>query len=599
MSGGPLAGPGARPQEVARIEAQAVRLTGASARAVGADADLVVRGPHWYVRGQRVLARAPHVHTDIHRDDWSGIRGGSDAIALLVRHSDPVLRERAGLDGDVARLVFALLEQLRVEALADPALPGVAANLGHRFAAWSQQLVAAGLLESEQGLLLFTLAHIARSRILIEPIPESVEDLIEPMRYAIGAQVGRELIRLRELRGDQAAYGRVAEQVARLLAEQVDRARARAGGPVDTDEHAPERAEDRAISLLAGFEDDAESPLPVAALGSSRTFVEHGGRYAVFTRAHDRVTPGHRLLPAAALPGLRREVADLVRDSGLHVGLLTRQAAAALGTTVERGWDRGGEDGELDPGLLTRLVAHPGDRRVFRERHAQNTIDVAVTILIDMSGSMKPHRLRLVPLLAVLARAVRRAGAQVEVLGHTTVTWGGALARRDWQRAGRPPRPGRLSELQHIVLLDGGAPAARGRDWPAALLRTSLYREGVDGEALTWAMERLAHTEAARRLLLVVSDGSPMETSTARANDQHYLDQHLRAVVDAGPAGIEVVGLGVGLDLSAFYDDYAILDLTEPLPHVASQVLAVLGRPSRRRGMAPAGAHSASRQPRL
>ena len=155
------------------------------------------------------------------------------------------------------------------------------------------------------------------------------------------------------------------------------------------------------------------------------------------------------------------------------------------------------------------------------------------------------------------------------------------MARKDWQRCGCPAVPGRLTELQHIIFLAGGTSWRRGRNGLAALLSPSHYREGVDGEALAWAAARLAATDARRRVLVVICDGSPMETSTARANGSGYLDHHLRNTARALRArgAVEVKGVGVGLDLGSYYDDYAVLDLGESLPIAAQELLSVMVRP--------------------
>jgi cobaltochelatase CobT len=186
-----------------------------------------------------------------------------------------------------------------------------------------------------------------------------------------------------------------------------------------------------------------------------------------------------------------------------------------------------------------------------------------VSFLVDCSGSMKEHAGTLAVLLDVFARAFEMAGVPIEVLGFTTGAWNGGRALRAWKQAGRPAHPGRLNERLHLVFKAFDTPWRRARPALAALLKEDLFREGVDGEAVDWASLRLGTRDERRKVLLVVSDGSPMDTATALANDAHYLDQHLRDVVacleDSG--AIEIIGLGVGLDLSPFYSRSHVLDL--------------------------------------
>jgi cobaltochelatase CobT len=210
---------------------------------------------------------------------------------------------------------------------------------------------------------------------------------------------------------------------------------------------------------------------------------------------------------------------------------------------------------------------------------------------------MKQHAEAVALLVDVLVRALDRAGIASEVLGFTTGAWNGGRAQRDWQRSGRPPHPGRLNELCHLVFKDADTPWSRARTDIAALLKADLYREGIDGEAVAWACGRLRATGAQRRVLVVVSDGSPMDRATELANDEHYLGQHLREVVDAverrGDA--QVLGLGVGLDLSPYYRRSSVLDLSAPMgPAAVREVLALLAA-SRGAPQAPYSATSTLR----
>ncbi len=565
------------PQEAARAVERLVRVSGATGRALSGSPQLVRRSSRWYLGEHLVPARSPHVHPTPRTDDWVGHRGATDAVALLVRHSDPDLF-LATTPGDdvVADLVFALLEQLRVESLADPSLPGVAANLERRFAAWTRQVVGSDLVETEQGLLVLTVAQICRSRVLSGEIEDQVSDLIEPTRFAVAGALGAALVRLRPARRDQAAYAVPAAELARSVAALLESARASEGRAEDEDEEEHPLGTG-ALSLLVGF-DEGEAPPGRLSLGRSVALGEGGG-YRVFTRRHDRCDASGDLVPAAERAGLVEHLTELVRESGLGVARLARAMGTSFAVAEPAAWELDLEEGELDPSRLTRPVTRTGDARVFRARRERPSPAVAVTILLDCSGSMKVHRERLAPLMQAWGLAMNRAGLPGEILGHTTRTWGGTRARRDWQRAGRPRRPGRLSELQHLVLRDAGATRAREvQAW--SMLRDVDYREGVDGEAIVWAAERLRSIEARRHVLAVVTDGSPMETSTARANDAGYLDQHLREVItglERSP-DIDLVGVGVGLDLSEWFGRYHVLDLAEPLTRTAHELLATLGR---------------------
>jgi cobaltochelatase CobT len=252
-----------------------------------------------------------------------------------------------------------------------------------------------------------------------------------------------------------------------------------------------------------------------------------------------------------------------------------------LGVPTRDDWDGGQEEGAIDGRRLAQLVASPAERRLFRTERIEPIADSVVAFLVDCSGSMKEHAESVAMLVDVFARALERAGVASEALGFTTGAWNGGRARRDWQRAGRPSHPGRLNETLQIVFKDGDTTWRRARPAIASLLKTDLYREGVDGEAVEWACSRLRVRSEARRVLIVVSDGSPMDGATALANDPHYLDHHLQDVVErqTRDGGVEIVGIGVGLDLSPYYRRSHVLDLSSAIGDRAfREVIETLAR---------------------
>ena len=207
-------------------------------------------------------------------------------------------------------------------------------------------------------------------------------------------------------------------------------------------------------------------------------------------------------------------------------------------------------------------------------------VDCAVSLLIDCSGSMKRYTEPLAVLVDVLVRALGQAGAQTEVLGFTTSAWNGGRPHRQWLAAGRPAQPGRLNETLQLVFKDAARPWRRARRDIAALLKPDLFREGIDAEAVQWACGRLRAIDTSRRILIVVSDGSPMDTATTLANDPHYLDNHLRDVVahESRRGDINILGLGVGLDLSPYYPRCVAIDLAQPVDSkMLGDVVALMG----------------------
>ena len=469
--------------------------------------------------------------------------------------------------------MFDLLEQQRVESLVAQAWPGARANLRHLFERWSAAFAASDLIETTSGMLLFALAQTTRTHLTGEPVFAAAEDAIEGTRAWLMQQAGHHLMALRRERHAQDRFAPHALALAQLLAQMLDDLR----GPGDDADAAAH--EDRALGLFTLRVDmgpQAEEATLVADHGSSRVLQAAGHRYRVFTREFDQQQEAWRLARLQELCTLREALDARIASSGLNVARLARDLQSLLAQPRPDDWDSGQEEGRIDGRRLAQLVASPTQRRLFRTEHLEPQARCLVTLLIDCSGSMKQHADKVSLLADVLARALEQAGVGVEVLGYTTAAWNGGRASKAWQRAGRPPHPGRMNEVRHLVFKDAGTTWRRSRLGLAALQKPDLYREGIDGEAVEWACARLRAVDSTggghpldRRLLIVLSDGSPMDTATHLANDEHYLDHHLRLMVDQQEArgDIDILGLGVGLDLSPYYSRCHALDPAAAISH--------------------------------
>jgi cobaltochelatase CobT len=546
-------------------------LCGGAIRALAGEPALNFRGGRLH-RGTRPLpTRAAHLQP-ASTADFGSFRGAADGLALRSAHSDADLHASlaAAAGGDeTARLLADLLEQFRVESLAT--LPGVVANLRHRHETWSRAFHASGLTETASGILLYTVVQVCRSRVTGQPVVEETEDLLEATRFGLVPAIGQNLAGLRRHRADQTAYAghawAIASHVSSLLAEQ-DRA---AG---------ERRSSSRELCSLF-VEGDQDDTVTTAVSGESRVLAGSGDGYRVFTTAHDREHDVASLVRAPLLEEYRQVLDRRVAAQRINVPRLTRQLRALLSVPVGDDWDDAQEEGVIDGRRLALLITSPAERRLFRTVRETPVPDSLVTFLVDCSGSMRRHKESLAMVVDVASRALDLAGVTHEVLGFSTGAWNGGRALKDWRRAGRPPHPGRLNERVHLVFKDAETSWRRGRRGIAGLLKDDLYREGIDGEAVTWACRRMDGRTEARRTLVVVSDGSPMDSATHLANDEHYLDHHLRAVVEreerAGSA--RIVGLGVGLDLSPFYARSQVIELGENTGNrVFAEVLDLLAR---------------------
>jgi cobaltochelatase CobT len=568
-----------RAREQERIET----LCAASIRAISGEPDLHFRGRRLH-RGRRQLPLfAPHLHPSMETDDFASFRGAADGLALRLANSDAELHRGLSPADPIERMVFELLEQFRAEALVPHGMDGIRRNLRHRFEAWSLSFHHAGGTDSARGLLMYTLAQMCRSRVTFDPVVEETEDMLETTRGALGPMIGVALAGLRRERADQAAYAAHALSIARTVAEML---RADGDEPEDADGAAAD--DDDAWITAFGMPLDTGDALDanVATAVSGRSLVLEGAAdgYRVFTTAYDRETPAAALVRAEQLKQYREQLDRRIAGLGVNVAHLARDLKALLATPTRDGWDNGQEEGQIDGRRLAQLISSPTERRLFRTEREEPVADCLVSVLVDCSGSMKEHIESVAVLLDVFVRALEQAGVASELLGFTTNAWNGGRAQRDWMRAGRPAHPGRLNEACHIVFKDADTPWRRARPSIAALLKAELFREGIDGEALDWTMRRAAARSETRRLVIVVSDGSPMDSATHLANDAHYLDHHLREVVAQHElAGAEIYGLGVGLDLSPYYSRSHVLDLSGSIGRATfRELIAMIARGARR-----------------
>ena len=522
-----------------------------------------------------VTLMSPHLALDVSRHSFTRCRGVADAMALRLMHTDLELHGSLMPENPVAAMVFDTLEQIRAESLAPAGLAGLRRNLDDAFNEWCRESRSSGFTESEIGLLVYSITQIVRSRLTGAQQDEEVEGLIESTRFRLGPLIGDALKALPLLRHDQHAYARHALAIARVAQDIAGVL----GGGVSA----------RQVSGLSQrvrlprqhTNDEGYVETPVAGSGSTESLGSAAG-YRVFCRDHDREVSGRDVVPLESRRrGLRAELDRLVQAQAVSVPRLAQRLKVLFSVPEQAGWSFGEEDGYLDGRRLSQIVANPAYRRIFRQRQWSPRPETVVSFLIDNSGSMKRQRYEAVAVLVdVYSRALDLAGVPNEVLGFTTGGWTGGKSMEAWRRAGSPDHPGRLNDRLHVVYKDAATPWRRARDGIAALLSTVHFREGLDGEALEWAAERLRACESRRRCLVMISDGAPMDSATGHHNPPGFLDRHLRDVIRRLECGgeIELRGIGISLDLDEYYDRSLVLDLSGTLGNAEFRSLETLYR---------------------
>ncbi|MGB1110070.1 MAG: cobaltochelatase CobT-related protein, partial [Gammaproteobacteria bacterium] len=477
------------------------------------------------------------------------------------------------------RLVFEWLEQLRTESLVAEHQRGARQNLIDRFQQWSLNFHRDGLTDTHLGILLYTMAQMAWARLFNLPVLEETGDFIEATRAGLAPMIGAELGPMKHCRHDQASYAKHALNIANTIDQLIE---SQGDLPAQADD---EDQETTLTHLYINFDEETDEEGLSAAYGDrARDFVDEETPYRVFTTEFDREVDATSLVRGEKLDEYRQRLDQRIRESGINGARLARLLSAQLGTPSRDGWDGAREEGVIDGRMLSQLISSPAERRLFRQDRFKPLAHCAVSFLMDCSGSMKIHAESMGALLDVHLRALERAGVETEFLGFTTWAWNGGRAYQRWLSGGRPSNPGRLNERCHIRYKTHERAWRRARPAISALLKQDIYRESLDGEALEWAADRLRRIDARRRILVVLSDGCPSDTASNNCNDQDFLETHLKEVVMRleWRDGIEVCGVGVGLDLSPYYQHSLAVDLSKPLGNeLAFELANFYARPKR------------------
>ena len=561
-------------------------------------------------------ARVPEPSRVPTRDEIAVIRGHADAAALAVAcHDDGLHRSLAPSGGD-ARAVFEAIEQARVEAIGARRMEGVAANLTARMEQRYARSRVTDETERSEAPLSDALSLLVRERLTGASPPARARPLVNLWRPWVEERARTLLDRMPETLLDQEAFGRLARDVlaALNLADQLDQseqdedstkdgesdpnmtedrdesaagqdraelAQETRSEPDDTSEETLEDQEDGATDQLDRDTDAADLPRRsdpwrpnVSVLDDPEAF-----GYKVFTRAYDEIIDAQDLCDLEELDRLRAFLdKQLVALHGAVARLANRLQRRLL-AQQNRGWDFDLDEGMLDAARLTRVIIDPLHPLTFKQERDTQFRDTVVTLLLDNSGSMRGRPIMVAACCAdILARTLERCGVKVEILGFTTRAWKGGHSREAWLNAMKPPFPGRLNDLRHIIYKSADTPWRRARRNLGLMMRAGLLKENIDGEALAWAHQRLLARPEQRRILMMISDGAPVDDSTLSVNSGSYLEKHLRQVIHEieTHSPVELLAIGIGHDVTRYYRRAVTITDAEELAGVMTEKLAEL-----------------------
>ncbi|ATF18982.1 cobaltochelatase subunit CobT [Phaeobacter gallaeciensis] len=562
--------------------------------------------------------RLPQVSRRMSREEVLLARGTADALALRHKFHDTATHARYAPPGDMARDLYEALESARCEAMGARHMPGTASNIDVKIQNEALRKGYDQIKSATEAPLAVSAGYLIRHLATGRPMPEAAANVMELWRGFIEQQAGETLANLDDTIEDQATFAKFARQVITDLGygdqlgedpDQLDDEQENdaeedteeqqdpdSNGQDDSDEEEadanPEQAQEQqqdesqaqvSMDEMADEElaEDTEMPDGEAPLDPPPppAVSEADPDYQVFNDAHDEEIAAEDLAEPAELERLRAYLDQQLEPLKGAVSRLANKLQRRLQAQQNRSWEFDLEEGILDAGRLARVVANPTTPLSFKREKDTEFRDTVVTLLLDNSGSMRGRPISIAAICAdVLARTLERCNVKVEILGFTTRAWKGGLAREAWLNEGRPQLPGRLNDLRHIIYKGADAPMRRTRDNLGLMMKEGLLKENIDGEALEWAHRRMVARQEARKILMVISDGAPVDDSTLSVNPANYLEKHLRDVIAMVERRkqVELLAIGIGHDVTRYYDRAVTITDVEQLAGAMTEQLAAL-----------------------
>ena len=562
--------------------------------------------------------RLPQVSRRMTRDEVLLARGTADAYALRHKFHDPATFNRYSPDGQMARDLYEAMEEARCEAMGAREMPGTAGNIDAKIASEASKKGYGEITEAAQAPLATAAGYLVRHLATGRELPPDAANVMELWRGFMESQAAENFDNIDDALADQASFARLARQIISDLGygdqlgddpdadedsddagEETDEADDNPDNQnegddegEDDDEASPERSQDQmddAAQAQVSMEDmedqeqgdeaelpEGDQPLdppPPAPISDADP------NYMVYCADFDEEIAAEDLAEPAELERLRAYLDQQLEPLKGAVSRLANKLQRRLQAQQNRSWLFDLEEGTLDAGRLARVVANPTTPLSFKQEKDTEFRDTVVTLLLDNSGSMRGRPISIAAICAdVLARTLERCQVKVEILGFTTRAWKGGQARERWLNEGRAQLPGRLNDLRHIVYKSADAPWRRTRPNLGLMMKEGLLKENIDGEALEWAHRRTTRRSEARKILMVISDGAPVDDSTLRVNPANYLEKHLRDVIAMveKKRAVELIAIGIGHDVTRYYDKAVTITDVEQLAGAMTEQLARL-----------------------
>jgi cobaltochelatase CobT len=562
-------------------------------------------------------ARLPEPPRKLTRAEAAIVRGHADAMALKLACHDPAVHRRLQPTGQQARAVFEAVEQARVEAIGARRMTGVAGNLTAMLDDRFHRAKFDEITERSEAPIEEAVSLLVRERLTGQAPPPAARKLVDLWRPLIESRASEDLDRLEDLLEDQRQFA----DAVRDLLDSLDMGEDRSSDSEDDEEEEGEEEHRKQDQGEQGDEADSDDlqkssfeesqasaeDMPDAAaeavdaptsdmaddteMGDAETPGEpqrprqfganepRGPDYRAFTTKFDEMVGAEELCEPEELDRLRGYLDKQLSNLQGVVARLANRLQRRLMAQQNRSWEFDLEEGMLDPARLSRVVVDKLHPLSFKAEKDMQFRDTVVTLLLDNSGSMRGRPITVAATCAdILARTLERCGVKVEILGFTTRAWKGGQSREHWLTAGKPANPGRLNDLRHIIYKAADAPWRRARKNLGLMMREGLLKENIDGEALDWAHKRLLGRPEQRKILMMISDGAPVDDSTLSVNPGNYLERHLRWVIEEieTRSPVELIAIGIGHDVTRYYRRAVTIVDAEELGGAMTEKLAEL-----------------------
>jgi cobaltochelatase CobT len=562
-------------------------------------------------------AKLPQISGAANEKEIAITRGLADSFTLKLSHHSESVHGKYRPEGKNARAVFEAVEQARTEAIGARAMPGVANNLSAMMDDRYSKMVVNRSSNRKDTPLEEAVGLIVREKLTGLKPPASVSAYVDLWRGWVDEKAGTKIGTLENALHDQQAFARLSRDLIAAL----DMADELGEDPDQSDENEEQEAEEdqgersetpqgeeqeseqsaaEEVDGAEGESDTAEMEAqqldteesPDDAEGQEQEDGEEPWRpqlpfsslandnfYKVFSNQFDEEISAEDLCDAEELTRLRAYLDKQLSNLQGVVARLANRLQRRLMAQQNRSWDFDLEEGVLDAARLTRVITDPLHALSFKVEQDTKFRDTVVTLLLDNSGSMRGRPITVAATCAdILARTLERCGVKVEILGFTTRAWKGGQSREKWLAGGKSANPGRLNDLRHIIYKAADEPWRRARKNLGLMMREGLLKENIDGEALIWAHNRLLGRSEQRRILMVISDGAPVDDSTLSVNSGNYLERHLRQVIAdiEGRSPVELIAVGIGHDVTRYYKRAVTIIDAEELGGAMTEKLAEL-----------------------